>query len=318
MMTVTNNTVGICLAAYNGEQFIEEQIASVIRQTYTDWVLFIRDDGSADKTPEILRRIAGEEPEKIVLIDDETLTSGSSCTNFMSILKWVSERFDFEYFMFSDQDDVWLEDKIERCMQCIRQAEKEAAGPILVHTDLMVVDRDLKVIDKSFFSYRSLESSVNDLRHLLVHNNVTGCTMLWNKALNELIDKDCADMVIHDWWVSLTASALGRILFVDTPTILYRQHGGNVLGAVKTNSLSFIAKRLRGVDKVRQTLRASMVQAGAFLEIHRSRLSVEQVHILSEYAGLMRHCKLKRVIIAVRESFLKQGLINKIGELIFI
>ena len=311
-------TVAICMATYNGERYLGQQIDSILGQTYENWVLFIRDDGSADGTAKLIAQYVSAYPDKIVAVTDSSLSGGGSKQNFAALLSWIGRYQDFRYFMFADQDDIWLDTKIEKCMMLMRRREKEYSGPLLVHTDLTVVDAQLKVLDRSFFDYRALNPDVWDLRHLLVQNNVTGCTMLWNRQLNDLLDLQNEAVAMHDWWAALTASAFGEILCLKEPTILYRQHGNNVVGAMRVKSVGFILKRLLGNNHVKKTLRMSVDQAGAFLSRYEHQLSREQQELLRTFSGLYRLNKAKRVMTVCRESFLKQGWIQIIGELLFI
>lgn len=149
-MNITENTVAICMATYNGEKYIAEQIDSIVKQTYTDWLLFIRDDGSKDNTIEILKKIINEKTDKIVLIEDPDLKGGSSKKNFAAILRWVNEHYKFQYFMFSDQDDYWLPEKVETAILEVKKIESQKQCPVLVHSDLKVVDADLNVLGEVF------------------------------------------------------------------------------------------------------------------------------------------------------------------------
>lgn len=317
-MKAGNDTVAICMAVYNGEQFLREQIDSIIAQTWSKWILFIRDDGSKDKTSNLLCEYAKTYPDKIVLIDDPELKGGSAKRNFTVILDWVNRRYDFQYFMFSDQDDVWLENKIEVCMKYMKREEAKKLVPVLVHTDLKVVDQELNLLGDSFFAYRALDVKKKDLRHLLVQNNITGCTMLWNWKLNDLIDLQYDAIAMHDWWMALVASSFGKIVCVKKPTILYRQHGGNVVGATQVNTLSFIVKRLTGSAHVKETLHMSVVQVQLFLKTYREQLSQEQIEVLETFADIMNHNKFIRIATILKGGYLKQGIVQIIGELLFI
>lgn len=317
-MEINETTVAICMATYNGAQYLSDQIESILHQTYQNWVLFIRDDGSGDGTQEIISRYAAAYPGKIIQITDDSLSGGSAQRNFASVLSWVTRKHSFRYFMFCDQDDVWLDTKIEKSLRTLRQEEASCGAPLLVHTDLTVVDRELQVLGTSFFAYRALDPAVTDLRHLLVQNNVTGCTMLWNKALNDLLDLQGGTMAMHDWWITLTASAFGKILCLREPTILYRQHGENTVGATRVNSVGFILKRLLGNNHVRKTLKMAVHQAQVFLACYENRLSREQISVLRTFSDLYSHGKLVRILTICKGSFLKQGWIQIIGELLFI
>ena len=317
-MKITENTVAICMATYNGAKYLAQQLESILDQSYEDWVLFIRDDHSLDASCEIIEKYANTYQDKIIWINDPTLKGGSASSNFAAILAWANERYRFPYYMFADQDDIWMKTKIEKSLQLMQQNETDRSVPLLVHTDLMVADQNLKVISDSFFSYRTLNSETKDLRHLLIQNNVTGCTMLWNQALNCMVDLQKDDVAMHDWWIALTASVFGKILFLQEPTIWYRQHEDNVVGATKVNSLGFILMRLAKYKHVRRSLAMAVKQAGAFLKHYEPILSAEQQSVLSVFSQLSSYPKVARIMIVIREKFLKQGLIQIIGELIFI
>ena len=317
-MEINETTVAICMATYNGDRYIAQQIDSILKQSYKNWVLFIRDDGSSDDTQNIIRQYACKYGDRIIHITDPCLSGGSAKKNFAAILSWVTQHFDFPYFMFADQDDVWQEFKVEKSMQLLMQNETSSKIPLLVHTDLKVVDQDLRVLGESFFEYRALNPEVADLRHLLIQNNITGCTMLWNKALNDLVDIEDDDVVMHDWWIALAACCFGKILCVKEPTILYRQHDCNVVGATKVNTLGFILKRLSGSNHVRKTLQMAVEQAAAFLQHYSECISTEDCKVLHIFSDLYSHNKIVRVFTVCRESFLKQGLVQIIGELLFI
>lgn len=317
-MYIDENTVAICMATYNGELYVEEQIASILRQTYSNWVLFIRDDNSRDKTVEMINRISAGHEEKIILIEDPALVGGSAKKNFAAILSWVTEKYPFQYLMFADQDDVWLDYKIEKSLHTLKLHEGDRNTPVLVHTDLKVVNQNLDILGESYFAYRALNPNVKDLRHLLIQNNVTGCTMLWNRKLNDLININNEAVAMHDWWIALVASALGQIVCLEEPTILYRQHGQNVVGAACVNTLGFIIKRLTDSAHVKHIFHMAVAQASEFLAAYNERLSDEQKHIVAAFSGLYNHNKLVRLVAVCRESFWRQGLIQIIGELLFI
>lgn len=317
-MNITENTVAICMATFNGEKYIKDQIDSIIRQSYDNWILFIRDDGSTDDTVRIIKNLLNGYPNKIILIEDSNLKGGSSKKNFATILNWVSHNYNFNYFMFSDQDDVWLENKIEVCIKRIKNEEKKGKSPILIHTDLKVVNQNLDVLGESFFRYRALDAEKKDLRHLLIQNNVTGCTMLWNKELNDLLDIQDDAVAMHDWWIALTAASFGKVIFIKESTILYRQHLDNVVGATKVNTISFILKRLTGSAHVKETLNLSIMQAKAFLNYYEDKLSYEQIEIIEKFVDIKHHNKIGRIITIMKGRYLKQGIIQIIGQLIFI
>lgn len=344
-LRIDENTVAVCMATYNGAAYLKEQIESILAQTYSNFVLFIRDDGSKDETLQILKEYRENYPERIELIESASNGKKGSKHNFAAILSYVKAEYDFRYFMFSDQDDKWLPEKIEKSMKAMKRSEIDTdAGkntsektvcpaeendksgikdnysckPILIHTDLRVVDENLNTLGESFIRYRALNPETKDLSHLLVQNNATGCTMLWNKALNDLICMEDDRVAMHDWWFVLAACCFGEIIFVNEATVLYRQHGDNVVGATKVNTPGFIVKRLSGSNHVKDTLHMSVTQAGAFADYYRDRLSDDQIKILVKFADLYNHNKIVRVSTILKGKYLKQGAVQIIGELMFI
>ena len=139
--------VDILMATYNGELYLEEQIKSIIKQSYKNWILYIRDDGSKDNTLKIINRYTYKYPDKIKLIADDRGNLGSNM-NFKELMQYSKN----EYCMFCDQDDVWLEDKIKLSLDKIKKLENKYGKntPILVHTDLKVVNEKLDEISESF------------------------------------------------------------------------------------------------------------------------------------------------------------------------
>lgn len=318
-----NSTVAIMMATYNGSKYISDQIESILNQTYLNWILFVHDDGSTDQTSEIVAEYAKNHPGRIVFIDDPRLRGGGSKENFSAIFEWVKKRYDFDYFMFCDQDDVWLSDKVEVELAACKTAEIERAGndeivPVLVHTDLEVVDSQLNTLGESFIEYRAIDPGKTDLRHLLVQNNITGCTMLWNKAFSNILDLSNSSIAMHDWWMALVASCFGKIVYIDRATIKYRQHEGNVVGATNVNSIGFILNRLLGANHVRRTLQMSFEQAAAFKNVYSTDLSSEQDEVLTTFCELPSYTKISRLLRAIKGGFLKQGPVQIIGELMFI
>lgn len=317
-MNVNNDTVAICMAVYNGQNYLEDQLESIVKQTYSNWILFIRDDGSNDNSLSIINEYIRNYPEKIIFINKKESDKGGPKENFANILSWVNKNYNFNYFMFADQDDYWLETKVENSINTIKSTERYYDGPILLHTDLKVVDNRLNVIEESFFKYRALDPNKKDIKHLLVQNNITGCTMCWNSSLNQLIDLSDESIAMHDWWIGLIASCFGRIVCYEKPTILYRQHGQNVVGATQVNSVKFVISRLFGNAHVKETLKLSIDQSDAFLEKFGQKLSPEIKSDVSRFSSIKNENKINRVNTIIKHGYLKQGIIQIIGQILFI
>ena len=223
--------VTILCGAYNGERYLREQIQSIQRQSFADWRLLIRDDGSRDRTLTIAREMAAAD-ERIEVVDDDLGNCGVA-QNFGRLLERALAESS-RYFMFADQDDVWHDDKIALSLHALQSVEKRQGTqlPILVHTDLSVVDERLQPIHASFMQFQGLKIAANcPMRQLVVQNVATGCTMMFNRALLELATPIPGGVPIHDWWLASCAAAAGAIEFVPQATLNYRQHSQNQVGA---------------------------------------------------------------------------------------
>lgn len=238
--------VAILMATYNGEKYVASQIESIIGQTYKDWSLYIRDDGSRDKTAKIISSYA-KKYYNIHVIDDEYDNNGAKW-NFMHMLELVDE----EYYMFCDQDDVWLPDKIEKSLNRLKKIERKGC-PALVCCDLRVVDQSLNVIYESYWKYMKLRPSfLVNKKYAISCNLFTGCTMMFNKEAKKISFPVSESMMLHDYWVGLNVIAhKGNISAINETLILYRQHSTNVCGAIPIGkNLSYYWGKIIGVKDV--------------------------------------------------------------------
>lgn len=222
--------VAIVMATYNGSRFVEEQIRSIQAQSYYDWELYVRDDGSCDDTVQKVLQIERDD-HRVQLVRDELGNQGA-IGNF-SVLMEVALKEEADYVFFADQDDIWDPEKIEIMLAHASKLLVQHVGqiPILVHSDLSVVDEKLEVIADSFIAYSRLSPRVSASGILLFRNQVTGCACVINRALLKLATPVPKNVMMHDWWLALLADSAGEIKFVPQPLVKYRQHSDNVLGA---------------------------------------------------------------------------------------
>ena len=307
--------IDILMATYNGERYISEQIESILNQTYKNWKLYIRDDGSKDNTISIIRDFEKQYPNKIILVKDKKNGLGAKC-NFAELMKYSKQ----EYCMFSDQDDIWIDNKIEKTLEKMKQAEKKYSKktPILVHTDLKVVDVELNVINDSFWKYQNLNQNAIQMNELLVQNNVTGCTMMLNKSLLDLSKDIPSKCIMHDWWIALVASCFGKIETLNESTILYRQHGNNEVGAHKYRSLDFIKSKIKNINKIKNRINATILQGNEFRNIFSNILNDKNKYIIDEFCELKNKNTIYKKISVIKNKFYKNGLVRNIAYLIFI
>lgn len=256
--------IDILLACYNGERYLAAQLDSLLAQTDNDWRLLVHDDGSSDGTQDIVRRYQSLHKGKIEFIEDGARTGGAK-NNFAHLMALCSA----DYIMFCDQDDVWYPEKIARSRQRMEAAQQRyPAAALLVHSDLEVVDAELRRIAPSMFDYQRMTRHPS-FEELLVQNNVTGCTAMINRTALLAAMPMPRQAIMHDWWLALVvANSGGELLFIDAPLIKYRQHGGNSIGSKKVDFHYFLL-RLVAVRDVLMVLRGVYSQA-ALLDRRRS------------------------------------------------
>lgn len=216
--------IDILLATYNGEKFVKEQIESILNQTYENFNLIISDDASTDNTLNILEEY--EKKDTRIKVFKKEKNKGL-IDNFEFLLKNVTS----DYFMFSDQDDIWKKDKIEKS---INKLKEESSG--LVYTDLEIVDEKLNVIYPSYWKYKQIYKKIikyNNFEALYLNNFVTGCTILAkSKYIKDILPLPRnSKFVLHDYWTALIISAKDKISYVEESTIQYRQHKNNRVGS---------------------------------------------------------------------------------------
>ena len=276
----TSPPVQVLLATYNGERFLRQQIESILAQTYTPLQILARDDGSQDGTRTILEEYASASPERFMLMPLDATTGGSKW-NFVRLLQAATA----EYVALADQDDVWLPDKISREMEAMQGLERKngVEKPLLVFSDLRIVDDALWTKFESLREHQGIEpASIHELRRILSQNVVTGCTALLNRPLVQLATRMPAEAFMHDWWIALLACSFGDATAMPEPTVLYRQHGANVLGAGTVRRVSG-APVWRQHGLRREQWEMTVVQAQGMLRVHASELTVQQRDLLRAY-----------------------------------
>lgn len=224
--------VAILISTYNGSKYLKDQLDSLIVQTYNDWIIAIRDDGSTDTTQDIIKEYLCKYPEKIIFYDSSlNLGAGKS---FMHLLELTKA----DYYMFCDQDDVWMRDKIKISVDKIQSLEIEFGKdtPIGIFTDLTVVDSNLNILMPSLWKGDNRHPEyTKDLYQQWINRHATyGCTMIINNAAKQIVfpyRQFDGVMGAHDAWIEYILIKKGIYRYIDKPTIYYRQHGTNVIGA---------------------------------------------------------------------------------------
>ncbi|MFC5649809.1 glycosyltransferase family 2 protein [Paenibacillus solisilvae] len=304
---VPETEVVILLSTYNGAAHLKEQLESILAQTYTKWKLWVRDDGSTDGSVTLVKEYLSRFPEKINLLRSNGNLGASQ--SFGLLLNTIEA----QYIMFCDQDDIWLPKKIEQTLAIMHEAEKETPNcPILVHTDLQIVNQTMGIISESMWAYQKLNPNAVLLNEFLIQNHATGCTMMLNANLKNLAIPINPKAIMHDWWIALVAAAFGEIRVVNEPTIKYRQHGNNEVGA-KAYKLNYFASRLFKLQDSIASNKRIITQAHAFLNQFEERLGDEERRTLKKLSELLTSNKMIRVWTIVRYRLYKYGWMRNIA-----
>ena len=320
--------ITVLLAAWNGEAYIEEQLDSILGQDgleLNDLRIVISDDGSTDRTREILENYHAQFPEQILLKHRSAerkakdLADGipAAAGNFFWLLSQAGES---DYYMLSDQDDVWKPNKIEALMMemMCQEVLNGADHPILVHSDMEVVDANLKTIHTSFFKYQKCDPDRTGFSEILVENSVTGGAVMMNRALAKLLKERPQACFMHDWWIALAASCFGTISCVKEALYLYRQHGHNTLGAKETGSVKDMAERLERSVQVEENYRKMAAQAHAFGNMYGDCMNPEQKAVLRAYLALRYQSPMGRFRNIVKNRFFKSSKLQTLAQCVTI
>lgn len=306
--------IEILLATYNSAGFLAQTVDSILQQDMTDWRLLISDGGSTDATSEIIGECTQKYPDKIIFIAFENLLS--VCSNFSFLLS----RSRSEHIMFCDHDDVWLPHKISSTFQAMKMAEQQYGTdmPLLVFTDMKVVDQNLKVFNDSNLKYQNLNPQNTALNRLLMQNVPSGCTMMINRALADLCKPIPPQAVMHDHWVSLVAAAFGKIVFLDEPTMLYRQHSDNYYGASCYGWGHFYRRYRQGIDAARNRLQQYIDQAIVFYSRYAQSLQPQQRQMFEDLVQWSELSWLSRRKLLLKHQILKTGFRRNVGMFLIV
>lgn len=287
----------VLLPVYNGARFLAEQIDSILAQTHRQLTVLCRDDASTDDSANILARYAAQFPHRVHVLSDALGNLGAR-GNFSHLM---NEALAFEptaepqplcYFALADQDDLWHPEKLATLLGAMQQLEGDRPEiPALVHSDLQVVDKDGCVIAPSMARFQGLRPDRDRFAAQLMSNTLTGCTALMNRALLTRSTPVPPQSIMHDWWISLVASALGRRKYLPLALVDYRQHGQNTIGAkeyVKPVARRHFFARIMD-DRHHEVFLANAAQADAFLAHFAPLLSAHQRTALHLARGLAVH-----------------------------
>lgn len=218
-------SIDILMATYNGEKFVDKQILSIIAQTFTNWRLIVHDDGSTDKTCQIIKDFARKDV-RIVFVDDDYVLKKAGL-HFLYMLRFSSAPF----ICFCDQDDIWLENKLEKMLDCISKTDDSKAQ--VVFSDAYLYYNNIK---NRRIAGKLLFSKPKSLKEILFTNGgIHGSASIFNAKMREVLSVIAGCDVMHDHILTLIGCSFGGISFLEEKLFLYRQHSCNVTGNMEVN-----------------------------------------------------------------------------------
>ena len=308
-------TTAVLLTAFNGTGHLPELLDSLRSQTDPDFVVVMQDDGSTDKTPDLLSDTAAQD-KRFIFGAEQGMHLGAA-GNFLSLIRQT----DADYTFLCDQDDVWEPEKVAVLKRAMQEQETlyGSETPLLVHSDCSLIDESGKLIGNSFFRHQGWDASAVTLPRLLVQNNVTGCTLVMNRPLRKLIASHAKakNLFMHDWFIALTAAAFGRIAFVDQPLTRYRQHESNVIGASNRSLLARGISALRDRKNAKRRILLTYTHTKVFLKLFGEALPAGSKEIVDAYLATQRMKKLPRVLAVRRLGCVMQSPVTRLGQILF-
>lgn len=252
--------VAVLMSTYNGAKFLQEQIDSILAQSHADFTLYIRDDGSADDTWSILS--AYDDP-RIRLVRGENLGASAS---FFSLLRDTAYA---DYLFFSDQDDIWYQDKLSTMLT---EIQKYDDIPAMVFSDFSMIDENGLQTNPSYAQFASLRVSPGEVGvdRLLPQPYVFGCASVINRKLAQLVLMPPDGIEMHDCWLSLTAAAVGKLIYLPVQTIAHRFHSSNATGRK---------------DQTHPLVRLNRLYSGFAAQAENTKLRLQQADLLVQSYG---------------------------------
>jgi glycosyltransferase involved in cell wall biosynthesis len=302
-------SIDVLLATYNGARYLRPQIESILNQEEVSFRILVRDDGSADETPAVIEHYRGSMPDRIIHL------SGSGHLGAVANFAHLLRESKAPYAALSDQDDVWAPHKLRTLLTVMRDLESRHGvdTPLLVHSDLTVVDETLRERHHSFWRYSGFDPRGTNFPRLLIKNTVTGCASLANRALIELALPIPQVALVHDYWLALVAGAAGHLGIVEEPLMAYRQHARNAIGARPYDWTSFVGRLTGGLAL--WDIGALRRQAAALSERCHASIAPEYRTLIEDFVCLPGRNWIGRRRILLRHGILMPGLMRNLALL---
>ena len=309
-----NDTVDILLSVYNGEEFLQELLDSLILQTCNSWRLIINNDASTDNSLNIIKTFKEQNSNKVFLLDNNSNINSGPALSYAKLLSASNSK----YIMFCDQDDVWLPEKIEKMLNTMKKLEKKHSSNsnLLVYSDMKICSENLKIISDSFYKHNKGLSTQTTLKNILFNNNIAGCCMLINKNLKDFSLPMDDNIIMHDWWINLCVNISGHSQFIPEQLLLYRQHENNYYGA--PNNKNMFLKYFK-ISQYKKNLKKMINQLKKLNERYKKYMQDEDITIISQLAHMSdKNFFMRKYLIYKYSKYSVTSLLKKFFMLIFI
>ena len=299
--------IDICLATYNGEKYICEQIDSILSQTYSNWHLYIRDDGSTDKTVEILNKYYLSYPEKISIISDNLGNLGF-IQNFNEILKCTTS----DYIAFCDQDDVWYNQKLQTFIDFINKNNSIKSSPSLIYSDYTIFEKNIDYL-KSFYKSKAGKEGLiqnSNLIPSIIRSSILGCTIIINNSLKELCGKIPLEYKLgHDIYFLNCANIFGEVYFLPEILLKHRVHDSNTSKITKRNFKYFLKAAL---NKKLTPIYKNQYAAKVLFERFENKITQNKVVEITEFLEINSKNLFQRIYFAFKYKIVNSPSLNSL------
>ena len=309
-----NSNCDVILAVWNGELYLPAMLESLLSQTTCDFNVLVRDDGSRDRSLEILEKYKPKFDSRLSIITGEP--SGSATANFGILLRETKA----DYVLFADQDDVRKPEKVELTLRSLKEAEAKygKSTPIYFATDIEVVNKDLQPISSSYWKWKRLNPSMmGKLSQSLICVSIQGMASGINRALVDLANPVSAKAISHDWWAQLIAAAMGKVICDPTTTALYRVHGGNASIPKQVGVVPYLKLGL-DANFLRRGLGRRIEQANALADALAGRIPPDKLKIIRRFARLQSQGFLRRRWTLVSGNYLYHDLVRSVATFVLM
>jgi glycosyltransferase involved in cell wall biosynthesis len=301
-MSIGAAQIAILMCTKNGAAFLAEQLKSIAAQTHANWILFVSDDGSTDGTRNILRRFADRHEQKTVVRNGP---GKGVCANFLSLA--TDPTIDADYFAFSDQDDIWYKNKLQRALTWLATVPDDVPALYCGRTELISMDG-------RSYGFSPLFTRPIAFRNALIQSLGGGNTMVFNKAAKRLLEVvGRLDVVLHDWWMYQLVSAVGGAIRYDPqPALKYRQHLDNLIGSNRGWRARLVRVRMLLSGHFRDWNTMNVV---ALQQVPAHLIKPQNRVVLQLFAKARTASLLKRLYYLKQSGVYRQTLLGNIGLL---